>query len=226
MEKTYTELLKIPYQNLVNRIVIGVRGKATTIDELAKSRCGAIRITMVPLSSLCEAWLGGKLSDFGERLEVNTHDVCEREFVYPLFPGGSHTMQYTCEDGHIEPVNCYAYSALKVAYASWKRKFDKWVDDNDIPENLADHEFHVQTQFFAADNGYSLDEGVVYTTTQLNDQEFLRLYVTVSGAQTGKVDMDCAVEGMRMGQEFFEKIDSNIEFELDEQLNFLCIPEY
>ena len=54
-------------------------------------------------------------------------DICEREFIFKIDPRGSHTIQYVCEDGHTEPVNCYGYSALKTAWASWKRKFDDAV---------------------------------------------------------------------------------------------------
>ena len=99
----------------------------------------------MPLSQLAEAWLGGGLSDFGEFPDTNVHDVCEREYIYKLNPEGSHTIQFICEDGHTEPVNCYGYSALKVAYASWKRQFDKWVQDNDIPETLEAQEFSKKT---------------------------------------------------------------------------------
>jgi len=224
MEKNYSNLYKIPYQKFISRIVIGVRGKATTIEGLAKTRNGAIRITMVPLSSLAEAWLGGGLSDFGEHPE-NVPDSCEREFVYKLFPDGSHTMQFECDD-HTEPVNCYGYSALKVAYASWKRKFDEWVSNNGIPKSLKDHEFQKQTQFFVTDNGYSMDRGVVLTTIKLDGKPFMRLYVTVSGAQTGETDERCALAGMLKGQIFLTEINENVEFSLDERLNFSFTPDF
>ncbi len=226
MEKDYNCLFNLKYQHLIGGIVNGVRWAAHAIPELRDSKNGCIRITVVPLSALADAWLGGGLSEFGEFPEVNTHDVCERDFSYAIFPGGSHTIQYVCEDGHTEPVNCYGYSALKVAYASWKRKFDEWVEENDIPENLADHEFHKQTQYFVAENGYSSDEGVVYTTIYLDGAKFIRLYVTVSGAQSGSDDKVCAMAGMLAVQDYFLKAPESVYLPDDAELEFVLKPDF
>lgn len=116
--------------------------------------------------------------------EVNVHDVCEREYVYKLNPEGSHTMLYTCEDGHTEPVNCYGYSALKVAYASWKRQYDKWVQDNNISETLEAQELRKKLKYCVAENGYSVDGGVVYTTISLDGG---RLYEVVCYCKWGSI---------------------------------------
>lgn len=226
MEKNYNCLFNLKYQHLIWAIVHETRRAARVIPELRDNKNGCIRITMVPLSSLAEAWLGGGLSETDEHCDTHLPDACEREFVYKIHPEGSHTVQYVCEDGHTEPVNCYGYSALKVAYASWRRRFDRWVEKNEIPEDLADHEFRKQTQHFVAENGYSLDKGVVYTTISLDDVGFIRLYVTVSGAQEGVDDERCALVGLLAAQNYFLKVPNSVYLPEDAGLNFALTPDF
>lgn len=226
MEKNYNCLFNLKSQDLIWRIVEGTRRAARAIPELRNSKNGCLRITIVPLSQLAEAWLGGGLSDFGEFPDTNVHDVCEREYIYKLNPEGSHTIQFICEDGHTEPVNCYDYSALKVAYASWKRQFDKWVQDNDIPETLEAQEFSKKLQYCVAENGYSADGGVVYTTVSLDGEDFMRLYVTVSGAQSGADDERCAFAGMLDAQSYFATIMDNIAMSKEVTLEFRLTPDF
>ena len=222
--KNYNGLFELKYQDLIWRIVEGTRRAARVIPEFRNNTNGCIRITIVPLSELADTWLGGGLSDFGVYREVNARDVCEREFVYKLFPEGSHTMQFQCEDGHVEPVNCYGYSALKVAYASWKRRFDEWVQQNNIPEEIEAHEFQKQTEYFVAENGYSLDKGVIYTTVKLDGEDFLRLYVTVSGAQLGETDLQCAAAGLLAAQNYFLIVKNQFEDPIIPQWAFQLVP--
>ncbi len=226
MEKNYNCLFNLKYQHLIKGIVNEVRRAARAIPEFRDSKSGCIRITMVPLSGLADAWLGGGLSEFGEFSEVNTHDVCERDFSYAIFPGGSHTIQYVCEDGHTEPVNCYGYSALKVAYASWERKFTEWIQREPLMEGCATAEYEERTKFFCAENGYSRDEGVVYTTIYLDGAKFIRLYVTVSGAQSGADDKRCAFAGMMAVQDYFLKAPESVYLPDDAELEFVLKPDF
>lgn len=199
-------------RRFIHEIVGTVRLTANTYAEMQQSKNGCIRITMVPLSGLAdEWWLNGHEGEF------DPHDVCEREQIFKLNPDGSHTMTYHCEDGHTEPVNCYGYSALKVAYASWERRFDAWVKKNEVPEDLASVEYRRQTQYMVAENGYSLDGGVVCATIRLNGEDFMRLYVTVSGFMKGEDDEVCALAGMKAAQEFLTRmsVDSGFVFSLD-----------
>lgn len=225
MEKNFNCLFQVPYQSMVNRIKIAVRSRAATIEEFKMNRNGCIRIAMLPLSSLAGAWLDQGLSSFGVHPE-NKPDARMLEFPFKLFPEGSYTIQYVCEDGHTEPVNCYGYSALKIAYASWKCEFDKWVKEYSVSEELEAHEYQKQTQYFVAENGYSLDEGVSCSEILLDGKPFMRLFVAVSGAQTGEVDQECVLEGMRVGQDFLRDINSNIMYDLDGELNFTCVPDF
>lgn len=225
MEKKYYSLCQVPIWHLLQRIKIGARKRASTFEEFKENRNGCIRITVVPLSLLAEYWLGGGLSSFSEQ-PGSPDDVCEREFTYKLFPEGTHTMEFVCKDGHVEPVNCYGFSALKVAFVSWKRMFEFHMEQKKYSKNMRKTLFKQETEYFTPENGYTLDKGCVYTTIKLGGEDFMRLYVTVSGAQAGAVDEICASEGMRAGQEFLEDINENINFNLKNPLNFSCSPDF
>ncbi len=196
MEKNYDSLFNLKYQDLVHYIVNRTRQAAFAVPELRDCKNGCIRITMVPLSTLAEAWLGDGLSDFGTFPVSGVKDVCEREFIYKINPEGSHTIQFVCKDGSKVSVNCYGYSALKVAYASWKRNFDEWAVKNNIPEALEATELREKLQYMIPDNGYAIDGGVIFTTIKLDGVDFMRVYVTVSGAQSGNDDQHCSIAGV------------------------------
>ncbi len=198
MEKK-SNLLDLKYQDLLWRIVGAVRREARTIPLFRDSHNGCIRITIVPLTQDADIWLGGGTSDFGEFPEVNIADVCEREFVYKIDPRGSHTIQCVCEDGHTEPVNCYGYSALKTAWASWKRKMRKSSDEPYMG-------------YFTEDNGWSVHDGSVCTTVTLDGKDFCRLYVCTSGAKSSE-DKQCSLAGILEAQECFEHHKGIAEFD-------------
>lgn len=202
MEKNYGCLSGVKYQNLVTRIVEETRKKAHTYREVRKNKNGCIRITLVPLSGLADEWLGGMGS-----FAFDAHDVCERELVFKLDPKGSHTMNYVCENGREVPVNCYGYSALKVAFASFMRK-QGWIATS-LPNSD-----------YVEANGWSQDEGSVYATITLNGGDFLRIYVTVSGFQSGRDDRDCALVGMKATNDFLLEVNE------EAKLNFACSPDF
>lgn len=208
-------LLEITYQNVVWRIVGAVRRKAQDIPVFRDSHNGCIRITIVPLSRDADEWLGGGLYDDSCLYDYECHagaeiDCCEREFVFKIDPRGSHTIQYVCEDGHTEPVNCYGYSALKTAWASWKRKFDEAVRKG-LGETFSDFQYRQHTQFFSEDNGWSMHDGSVYTTITLDGEDFVRLYVCTSGAKSSE-DKECSLAGILEAQECFIHYKGVAEF--------------
>lgn len=206
MEKK-SNLLELKYQDLLWRIVRAVRRQARTIPAFRDSHNGCIRITIIPLTQDADTWLGGELSSFQrfdhEHMGREIMDVCEREFIFKIDPRGSHTIQYVCEDGHTEPVNCYGYSAMKTAYTSWKRKFDDAVR-NGLGETFSDFQFRQHTQFFTEDNGWSMHDGSVCTTVTLGGENFCRLYVCTSGAKSSE-DEECSLAGILEAQEYFER---------------------
>ncbi len=209
MEKKLN-LLGLTYQNLVHRIVGAVRRRAQSIPAFRDSHNGCIRITIVPLLRAADEWLG-EISNFSTWLESDENDICEREFVFKIDPRGSHTIQYVCEDGHTEPVNCYGYSALKTAWASWKRKFDAVTRKGDLGETFSDFQYHQHTQFFTEDNGWSMHDGSVCTTIMLDGEDFCRLYVCTSGAKSSE-DKECSLAGILEAQEYFEHYSGVAQF--------------
>lgn len=200
------------YQELASTIVKAVRGRAATIPAFRDSHNGCIRITMVPLCKDADVWLGG-MSNYQTWLNGEEQDVCEREFVYKIDPRGSHTIQYVCEDGHTEPVNCYGYSALKTAWASWKRKFDDAVRKG-LGETFSDFQFRQHTQFFTEENGWSMQSGSVYATISVAEVDFIRLYVCTSGAKSDE-DEQCSLYGMLAAQEYCKANLKSLNFTPD-----------
>lgn len=215
MEKKLLNLSDLVYQSMLLQIVVAVRKQAKTIPVFRDSRNGCIRITIVPLSPEADKWLGGFL--YHECTEYDAEnpdgldviDVGKRDFTFKIDPKGSYTVQYVCEDGHTEPVNCYGYSALKTAYASWQRKFDAEVRDKDLGETFADFQYRQHTQFFTEENGWSMEDGAVYTTVSLNGEDFIRLYVCTSGAKSSE-DRECSLAGILKAQQFFRRYYAGI----------------
>ena len=203
MEKK-SNLLDLKYQDLLWRIVGAVRREARTIPAFRDSHNGCIRITIIPLAQDADTWLGGELSSFQlfdhEHMGREIMDVCEREFIFKIDPRGSHTIQYVCEDGHTEPVNCYGYSALKSAWALDQHRRRK-VGDSSEP----------YMGYFIEENGWSTHCGAACTTITLNGEVFIDLCVCTSGAKQDK-DMECSLAGILEAQEFFEHYSGVAKF--------------
>lgn len=200
MEKK-SNLLDLKHQELLWRIVSAVRRRAQTVPAFRNSHNGCIRITVAPLTQEADNWFGGGLSDYF----LDSHgngilEISEREFVFKIDPRGSHTIQCICEDGHTEPVNCYGYSALKTAWASWRRK------------NGLSLPCPSDAKVFCEENGWSIHEGSVYTTITLDGEDFARLYVCTSGAKSSE-DKECSLAGVLEAQEYFKCYTGEVKFD-------------
>lgn len=192
------------YQGLLWRIVGGARRKAETIPTFRDSRNGCIRICLIPLCRNADNWLG-ELSCYTYPPGVGVVvDRCEREFVFNIDPSGSHVIQWQDPNivNHVEPVSCYAYSALKMAYAKWKHQLRLQLSRGEIAQEAYDQQFREQTKYFTEENGWSRHKGAVGMTVQLRDEDFMQVFVCVSGADS-RDDHACALEGMLEAQEFF-----------------------
>ncbi len=200
MEKEKPMLFfEVPYQKILQQLTNVIKAKAMEHEEFRESKNGAIRVCIVPLSPIAELWLGGGLSKFNILSEGEiVNDICEREFVFKLHPNGSHTMSFICDDEHIEPVDCYGYTALKVAFASRKRNLNEWIQERKVTEEMLQKE----TQYCIPENGYTADPGVAHTTVTINGEPFIRLYIAISGFQDGTDDLTC----VKVGMELLEKI--------------------
>lgn len=203
MEKRYDCLFDLIFaglghQMLVREIRSAVRRAARTVPTFRDSKNGCIRITIVPLSPLADMWLGGGLSEYSEDPEGlgEVEDICEREYIFKIHPTGSHTIQWKDpKDGHVEPVNCYGYSALKTA---WAAKVRQWQNVNRPIEPCPASGYYVE------ENGWSMHEGAVCAEVKYKDEDFIRLYVCTSGAKSEE-DLNCSLVGMIAAQKFFER---------------------
>lgn len=157
------------------------RRVAQEVEVFRTSRNGCVRFTVTPLTEEADIWLGPGHAD-GVADVFDLGDICKREFVYPIFPRGSHTIEWKGDDGHIEPVNCYGYSALKTAFRS---KFDR-SENSPTPENPG---------FYVEDNGWSAEHGSVRSQVCYAGKPVMWFYVCVSGA-TAEEDEHCALAGL------------------------------
>lgn len=158
------------YGYLLKSIRDTVRKKAQEIPDFKN---GCIRVTFRPCCAEADEWLGG-ISDWEQQ------DVTEYEHVFTITPRGSHTIVVNNGLGP-EKVNCYSYSALKVAHCSLARKrigvLISGVDLND----------HDLTE----DNGWANEYGAICIEVSKNNCDYCRIYVSVSGADSFD-DLRCA----------------------------------
>lgn len=185
MEKN-DKRIDVSCQHLVQAIVEAVRAKAETIPEFATSRNGCIRIGLLPCCDEADVWMGGQLSTFPD-------DVCLREFNYPILPGGSRIITWEDpDDHHAELVNCYAYSALKVAGLMWRRK-----------HNLSNPAPTEQAQYLTEENGWSQHMGALDAVLRMQDEDYAWLFICVSGAASTD-DRRCAFSGLMAARELLQ----------------------
>ncbi len=171
-------------RELVVKVVRSIREAAEEVKIFRESHNGCIRLTFVPLCWEADVWLGGlsEYDEFGKVIDVN-----EYEFVRKIHPGGSHTIQWVDpKDGHVEPVNCYAYSALKVAYLSrlCREGLTRATDSGR------------EKGHFIEENGWSTHAGASVTTAYYGDIPLFRMYATVSGAESTE-DAECSRAGIK-----------------------------
>lgn len=203
MGKNYNCLLQIDYRILIIETVESIRHAAQRVPVFRDSKNGGIRITLIPLSGFADVWLGGGMSKFGA--DGTANDICRREFIFKINPEGVYVIQAKDpEDGHVEPVNCCGYSALKTEYALWKDDFDRKASDPKFPETLEYMLYCKSIQYFCEENGWSTHEGSVVTIITLDGKGFMKLAICVSGAES-KEDEQCALVGMMRAQAFFER---------------------
>ena len=96
------------YMETLEEIRDNVRRVASALPSTATQN-GCIRITFCPLCEEANAWANG--------MTYNPDDRPEYEAVFTMHPSGSHTV--TEADG--TTINCYGFSALKVASCSHNR---------------------------------------------------------------------------------------------------------
>lgn len=203
MEKTYLEL--------VRRIRFAVREKAQEIPKFRNEGNGAIRILAYPCCKEADVWLGG-LSVFGRELNPFTgttrgsNDIVDYEHTFAITAGGSRVMTGVW-DGVEQRVDCYAYSALKIAHCSRAQDLGagliSGIDLND--------------PYLTEDNGYSSHLGALCVEVMRGHtpSDFCGIYVCVSGADS-KDDLKCAFAAVDVIKEFFASETDKFKFNIPE----------
>lgn len=199
------------FTDLAKTIRNTVRTKAKEISVFRETGNGAIRILGYPLCAEADEWLGG-LSDFsGPAL-----DIADYEFVFAISPGGSRVINVV-ENGHKATVDCYGYSALKIADCSLAQ---------DLGVGLVSG-----LDFLRADRteeyGYAAHRGALCVVVKrvkcstvngepsVEYDDYCGIYVCVSGAKSDE-DYACALEAIQIIKDFFLEADGMWAFEYEE----------
>ncbi len=199
------------FTNLAQTIRDTVRTKANDIPAFRRSGNGAVRILIYPLCAEADEGLGG-LSDFSGSVP----DIADYEFVFAISPGGSRVIDVV-EHGREATVDCYGYSALKIADCSLAQ---------DLGVGLAsglDFDRADRTEEY----GYAAHRGALcvvvkkarYETVNgepsVEYDDFCGIYVCVSGAKSDE-DYACALEAIPVIKDFFLEADGMWAFEYEE----------
>ncbi len=192
--------MRKPYICLTGKILVAIRKKALEIPVFKETKNGAIRILTRPLCNEANDWIEGT-SIFTDRLT----DIVDLEKTYNILPGGSHIITGVY-DGVEQNVDCYAYSALKIAHCSLM--VDKGIG---LESGLG---LPLDNLYLTEDNGYAAHYGAIcveinrpaeYKFASGYDKDhlgFLRIFVCVSGAKSEE-DRDCAFAAIDVIRQFF-----------------------
>ena len=173
-----------------------VRDKAQEIPKFREgSGGGAIRILAYPACREADDWFGG-LGDFSK----TPYDIPDYEVTFAIKTGGSRVTTGVW-DGVEQRVDCYGYSALKIAHCSLAQ--DLGVG---LLSGLNLHKPHL-----TEDNGYgpylgALCVEVNWTNGDNIIKPFCGIYVCVSGADSAD-DLRCAIAAIEVIKEFFTDKD-------------------
>ena len=200
-----------PYTDLVKEIRDAVRRKAQDIPKFRNEGNGAIRILAYPMYQEADEWLGG-LSEF--RKEFNPcagtsrgyNDIVDYEYTFAIAPGGSRVM--TGEwDGVKQKVDCYAYSALKIADCSRSQDEGRGLMSGIVTED----------KYRREDNGYGPYRGALcFEVYSSPHRLFCYLYVCVSGAESDE-DLECTKAAISVVKKFFEDAQNGFGFSVKTQ---------
>lgn len=193
------------YTELVRDIRDAVRVRAETVPKFSDEGNGAIRILAYPCCNEADDWLGG-LSTFGRK-----DDIADYEHTFAITPGGSRVVTGVW-DGVKQKVDCYAYSALKIAHCSLAQDLGYTAVSG----------LDLRTKYLTEDNGYGPHPGALCfeigkrTDDSSDPEPFCGIYVCVSGADS-KDDLKCAIAAVHVIVEYFAR---------ERQLYTVKIPNY
>lgn len=200
--------MKRSYYELVKEIRDVVREKAQEIPKFRESGNGAIRILAYPLCREADEWLGG-LSTFGSD-PASKDDIVDYEYTFAITSGGRRVITGKWDDDtELQTVDCYAYSALKIAYCSRVQDEGAGLSsgvDLKIPHLTEDYGYAAHPGAICAEilqrkGDLAIDDSSEPSTPVERDP-FCLIYVCVSGADS-EDDEKCAMSSIGTICEFF-----------------------
>lgn len=196
--------MKNAYSELVKQIRDAVRKKAQEISKFQEGN-GAIRILAFPECEAADTWLGG-MGDFSKR----PYDIPDYETTFAITSGGSRAITGVW-DGVKQRVDCYAFSALKIAHCSLAQ---------DLGHGLLSG-LDLDDPYLTEDNGYGPYYGALCVEVSHHGKPFCFVYVCVSGADSSD-DLRCAFEAVEVIKSFFtDELAGESEFKIPKRPRFL-----
>ena len=194
--------------DLVKAIRDAIRKKAQEISKFKQTGNGAIRILFYPLCEEADEWLGG-LSSFSHSntSEASKNDIVDYEYVFAITKGGSRVITEQGKNNAKIPqtIDCYAYSAMKIAHCSRVQDETSWLVSG----------LNLENPYLTEEYGYAARLGAIcieiYKKANLDKkyqsekyEPFCNVYICVSGASE-KEDYDCAKVAINVVEQFFKK---------------------
>lgn len=192
------------YSELVKQIREVVRKKAQEIPKFREEGNGAIRILAYPECEEADTWLGG-LGNFSK----HPYDIPDYEVTFAITSGGSRVITGIW-GGVKQKVDCYAFSALKIAHCSLAQ---------DLGYNLLSG-LDLGDPHLTEDNGYGPYYGALCVEVSKHQERFCGIYVCVSGADS-KDDLKCAFKAVEVINNFFADEPEEFELKTPERPAFL-----
>lgn len=178
-----------------------MRAKAQEIPKFRIERNGAIRILAYPLCKEADDWLGG-LSNFS----AGKPDIVDYEHTFAITPSGSRVIE-NVENGIKKRVDCYAYSAMKIAHCSLAQDMQVGLTSG----------LRLGASSLTEEYGYAPYRGALCIEVRKGsglsrsdgsrfrrNADYCMIYICVSGAEQ-KEDQSCAEVAIPVVEKFFIK---------------------
>ncbi len=190
------------YKELEALILETVREKAQEVPVFRDPGNGAIRILAYPLCLEADIWLGGKGKMVKDEHGNPILDAPDYETTYAIKPGHSRVIQAFWDDAW-HPIDCYAYSALKIAHCSRADELCKGLKSG----------LNLDDPYLIEENGYASYRGALCVEISEkidneNPTKFCYIYVCVSGAKDDE-DEACAKPAIDVIKKFFKDEGNN-----------------
>ena len=194
-------ILEKKYLQLVESIRDAVRKSAMDVPVFREDGNGCIRILFYPCCKEADDQFGG-LSKFG----ADGSDIADYEFAFAITPGGSRVIAADTDDGGECKVDCYAFSAMKIAHCSHAQDVGAGllsgiVDDPSLTEDCG---------YGPYPGALCVEVKRVKTTSDTDgfrsyedESDYCGIYVCVSGASSSE-DLHCAAVAIDVIEDFFK----------------------